>query len=81
MLFNPVTFWFVFNQKIRMLDYECMVDGKNQRLVAFGKYAGMAGTIDILHGLGIRLLAMGHRTPFLVSPVDQPLLREFRNDC
>ncbi|VDP71119.1 unnamed protein product [Echinostoma caproni] len=55
----------LLSRKIRMIDYECMVNAKNKRLVAFGKYAGMAGTIDILHGLGIRLLAMGHRTPFL----------------
>lgn len=32
----------------------------------FGKWAGYAGTIDILHGLGLRLLALGHHTPFLV---------------
>lgn len=38
-------------------------DGK--RLVMFGKWAGYAGFIDILHGLGLRLLALGHHTPFL----------------
>lgn len=31
----------------------------------FGKWAGYAGFIDILHGLGLRLLALGHHTPFL----------------
>lgn len=36
-------------------------------MVAFGKYAGIAGTIDILSGLGLRLLALGFSTPFLVS--------------
>ena len=36
-----------------------------QRLVAFGKYAGIAGMIDILNGLGLRLLALGHHTPFM----------------
>ena len=36
-----------------------------QRLVAFGKYAGIAGQIDILNGLGLRLLALGHHTPFM----------------
>ncbi|KAA3677305.1 alpha-aminoadipic semialdehyde synthase, partial [Paragonimus westermani] len=55
----------LLERKIRTIDYECMVNSANQRLVAFGKYAGFSGTIDILHGLGIRLLAMGHTTPFL----------------
>ncbi|KAF5399695.1 Alpha-aminoadipic semialdehyde synthase [Paragonimus heterotremus] len=55
----------LLERKIRIIDYECMVNNANQRVVAFGKYAGFAGTIDILHGLGIRLLAMGHTTPFL----------------
>jgi hypothetical protein len=36
-----------------------------QRLVAFGKFAGIAGMIDILNGLGLRLLALGHHTPFM----------------
>jgi alpha-aminoadipic semialdehyde synthase len=26
---------------------------------------GVAGMIDILHGLGLRLLALGHHTPFM----------------
>lgn len=54
-------------QNIRLLDYEKMMDEKGQRVVAFGKYAGVAGMIDILHGLGLRLLALGHHTPFLVN--------------
>ncbi len=51
-----------------MIDYEKLLDDKGQRLVAFGKYAGVAGMIDILHGLGLRLLALGYHTPFMVSP-------------
>lgn len=27
---------------------------------------GVAGMINILHGLGLRLLALGHHTPFMV---------------
>ena len=34
-------------------------------MVAFGKYAGIAGMIDILHGIGLRMLALGHHTPFM----------------
>jgi hypothetical protein len=44
-----------------------MVDENGQRLVAFGKYAGVVGMIDILHGLGLRFLALGHHTPFMVN--------------
>lgn len=43
------------------------MDEKGNRVVAFGKYAGVAGMINILHGLGLRLLALGHHTPFMVN--------------
>lgn len=56
----------ILNKKIRLIDYERIIDEKGQRLVAFGKYAGVAGMINILHGLGLRLLALGHHTPFMV---------------
>ena len=49
----------------RLIDYEKMVNEKNQRVVAFGHYAGIAGMINILHGIGLRLLALGHHTPFM----------------
>lgn len=57
---------FHFLQNIRLVDYEKMMDANGQRVVAFGKYAGVAGMINILHGLGLRLLALGHHTPFMV---------------
>ena len=53
-------------QRIRLMDYETMRNDKGQRVVAFGQYAGIAGMINILHGLGLRLLALGHHTPFMV---------------
>jgi len=43
------------------------MDSSGNRVVAFGKYAGIAGIINILHGLGLRLLALGHHTPLMVS--------------
>ena len=46
-----------------------MVGDKGQRTVAFGKYAGVVGMIDIMHGMGLRLLALGHHTPFMVNTV------------
>ena len=58
-----------------------MVDCNGRRLVAFGKYAGVAGMINILHGLGLRLLALGHHTPFMVNNVGniKLLRKEIRN--
>jgi len=55
----------LLEKNVRLIDYERMVDRNSQRVVAFGKYAGVAGMINILHGLGIRLLALGHHTPFM----------------
>jgi hypothetical protein len=54
-------------QNIRLIDYEKIVNDNGQRLVRFGRYAGYAGMIDFLHGLGNRMLAMGYSSPFLVS--------------
>ena len=59
----------VLFQNVRLIDYEKMVEENGRRIVAFGKMAGVAGMINILHGLGIRLLALGHHTPFMVLSV------------
>ena len=56
-------------QDIRLVDYEKILDANGVRLVAFGKYAGVAGFVNILHGLGLRLLALGHHTPFMVQDI------------
>ncbi|XP_065067080.1 alpha-aminoadipic semialdehyde synthase, mitochondrial-like [Rhopilema esculentum] len=52
-------------KNIRIIDYERMVDENGQRVAAFGKFAGFAVMINILHGIGLRLLALGHHTPFM----------------
>lgn len=39
-----------------MYDYELIVGDNGKRLLAFGKYAGRAGMIDFLLGLGQRML-------------------------
>ena len=63
----------IISNKITLIDYECMVDetpsGKDRRVVSFGRYAGIAGMIDILQGLGQRLLMNGYNTPFIYSPM------------
>jgi alpha-aminoadipic semialdehyde synthase len=61
----------ILEKKVRLFDYECITkDGRDDtpRLVAFGNYAGRAGMVDGLQGLGIRLLAEGYSTPFLYMP-------------
>ncbi|CAG5121208.1 unnamed protein product [Candidula unifasciata] len=55
----------IVEKNIRLIDYEKMVDEHGARVVAFGKYAGVAGMVNILHGMGLRLLALGHHTPFM----------------
>ncbi|CAK0819461.1 unnamed protein product [Prorocentrum cordatum] len=58
----------VLERKVRLVDYECITQTGNrrdQRLVAFGNYAGYAGAIDFLRGLGERFLALGYSTPLL----------------
>lgn len=55
----------ILEKNVRLIDYEKMVDDQGQRVVAFGKYAGVVGMINILHGMGLRLLALGHHTPFM----------------
>jgi hypothetical protein len=55
----------ILAKNIRLIDYEKMVDDNGMRLAAFGHFAGISGMINILHGIGLRLLALGHHTPFM----------------
>lgn len=55
----------MLEHKIRLIDYEKITDKNNSRLIAFGKYAGIAGAIDFLKGFGEYIMQMGYSTPFL----------------
>ncbi|KAI8391256.1 Saccharopine dehydrogenase-domain-containing protein [Radiomyces spectabilis] len=57
----------ILDKRIRLIDYELMTNENGQRLVAFGEYAGNAGMIDILHGMGHRFLGFGYSTPFMYN--------------
>lgn len=46
-----------------LIDYEKIVDDQGQRLVFFGRYAGLAGMIDTLWALGQRLQHEGVDSP------------------
>ncbi len=47
-----------------LIDYERIVDDEGRRLVFFGRYAGLAGMIDSLWSLGLRLQHEGIENPF-----------------
>jgi len=39
---------------VSLFDYELIVGDDGKRLLAFGKFAGRAGLVDFLNGLGQR---------------------------
>lgn len=51
--------------KCNLIDYEKIVDEQGKRLIFFGRYAGLAGMINSLWSLGLRLKEYGYDTPFL----------------
>ncbi len=56
----------ILDDKITLFDYEKIEDEQKRRLVFFGKFAGYAGMVDTLHGLGQRLKQQHNLdTPFL----------------
>ncbi|XP_068151010.1 alpha-aminoadipic semialdehyde synthase, mitochondrial [Drosophila tropicalis] len=76
----------ILEKEIRLIDYERIIDERGARQVAFGKYAGVAGMVNILHGIGLRLLALGHHTPFMhIGPAhnyrNSSMARQAIRDC
>ncbi|XP_022754742.1 alpha-aminoadipic semialdehyde synthase-like isoform X1 [Durio zibethinus] len=55
----------ILAKRVSLYDYELIVGDHGKRLLAFGKYAGRAGIIDFLCGLGQRYLSLGYSTPLL----------------
>ena len=47
-----------------LIDYELIAGRKNNRLITFSSYAGMAGFIETLHAFGRKMKLNGHATPF-----------------
>ncbi len=58
-------------KNIRMIDYECIREASKKegdvpnRLVAFGRYAGIAGAFDFFRGIGEFMLQKKLQTPFI----------------
>jgi alpha-aminoadipic semialdehyde synthase len=64
---NPTLIETILEKKIRLVDYECIRGEEERRLVAFGRIAGIAGTINILKGVGELMLALQDSTPFVFT--------------
>jgi alpha-aminoadipic semialdehyde synthase len=54
----------MMESKVNLIDYERIVDDKGRRLIFFGRFAGLAGTINSLWSLGERMKRKGVKTPF-----------------
>ena len=46
----------ILESNIRLIDYEKITNPNNERLVAFGRLAGISATINFLSGFGLYLL-------------------------
>ena len=55
----------MMRKKINLIEYEKIVNDKNQRLIFFGRYAGLAGMINSLWSAGQRWNELGIVTPFI----------------
>lgn len=53
-----------------LIDYERVADAAGKRLIFFGRYAGLAGAVETLRALGLRLKYDGFDTPF--AKIKQP---------
>jgi alpha-aminoadipic semialdehyde synthase len=54
----------MIERRCSLVDYERVLNEKNQRLIFFGRYAGLAGMLDTLNGFGLKLRARGIESPF-----------------
>jgi alpha-aminoadipic semialdehyde synthase len=54
----------MIEKKVNLIDYEKIADDEGRRLIFFGRFAGLAGMINSLWALGLRLQYFGYDTPF-----------------
>jgi len=68
--------------KCNLIEYEKVVDEQGKRLIFFGRYAGMAGMINSLWALGLRLKEFGYNSTLarLKQAHRYPSLREAKDD-
>ena len=63
-LYNMPMLHRLMDQKCNLIDYEKIENENGQRLIFFGRHAGIAGMIDSLWAYGQRLKYEGFKTPF-----------------
>jgi len=44
----------VLEKKIRLIDYECLVDESDNRIIGFGRYAGIVGAYNAIMAYGLK---------------------------
>jgi len=68
--------------RCNLIEYERIVDEQGKRLIFFGRYAGMAGMINSLWALGLRLKEYGYSSNLVkLKPANQyHSLKEAKND-
>ena len=54
----------MIEKRINLVEYEKIANDNGQRLIFFGRFAGLAGMINSLWSLGQRWSEMGYETPF-----------------
>jgi len=52
-------------KRVNLIEYERIVNEKNQRMIFFGRFAGLAGMINSFWSVGQRWKELGVLTPFL----------------
>lgn len=62
-VYNKPLFQSMINKKITFSDYEYMVDESNQRVCAFGWWAGVVGVYYTLRGYGLKTMAFSLPKP------------------
>lgn len=55
----------MIEKKINLIEYEKIANEQNQRLIFFGRFAGLAGMINSLWSFGLRMKEKGFDTPFI----------------
>lgn len=54
----------MIEKRINLIEYEKVANENQQRLIFFGRFAGLAGMINSIWSLGQRWLEKGYETPF-----------------
>ena len=68
----------IIDNKIRLIDYECLADANGIRVIAFGRWAGIVGTYNAFWTYGKKYNAFNIKRAFECSDLNQ-LFEELNN--